>query len=102
MLVVGSNDQQLHIFDAGIFRGDVEDGLFDEGTGREIYSYVPRPLLPNLNELSQPSASQDWGVDGTIQFDDVFIDPSHNGTPDEDEREWRSVVVGGLREGGQG
>ncbi len=102
MLVVGANDQQLHIFDAGIFRGNLATGLFDEGTGYEIYSYVPRPLLPNLNALSQDSADQDWGVDGTIQFDDVFIDPSHNGTPTATQREWRTVVVGGLREGGRG
>lgn len=102
MLVVGSNDQQLHIFDAGIFRGTLEDGLFDEGSGHEIYSYVPRTLMPKLNALSQTGASQDWGVDGTIQFDDVFIDPRHNGTPTPEQRQWRTIVVGGLREGGSG
>lgn len=102
MLIVGANDQQIHIFDAGIFRGNLETGLFDEGTGYEIYSYVPRPVLPNLNELSEPSADQDWGVDGTIQFDDVYIDPRHNGTPAASGREWRTIVVGGLREGGSG
>ena len=33
---------------------------------------------------------------------DVFIDPAFSILPDEDEREWRTVVVGGLREGGRG
>ncbi len=101
MLIVGSNDQQLHIFDAGIFRGDLKTGLFDDGTGYEIYSYVPRPLLPNLKKQTEDPAHQ-WGVDGTIQFDDVFIDPRHNGAPTPSQRQWRSVVIGGLREGGSG
>jgi Tfp pilus tip-associated adhesin PilY1 len=30
----------------------------------------------------------------------VFIDPTHNGTPVAANREWRTVVFGGLREGG--
>lgn len=101
MLIVGANDQQLHVFDAGIFRGDLKTGLFDDGTGYEIYSYVPRPLLPTLKKLTEDSAQQ-WGVDGTIQFDDVFIDPRHNGVPTPAQRQWRSVVIGGLREGGSG
>ena len=101
MLIVGSNDQQLHIFDAGIFRGTVKTGQFDNGTGYEIYSYVPRPALPVLKKQAE-NAGQQWGVDGTIQFDDVFIDPRHNGTPTPAERQWRSVVLGGLREGGSG
>ncbi len=111
MLLVGSNDQQLHIFDAGIFRKDgsnLEDGEFDNGTGFEIYSYVPRPLLKNLKALADvtttppdPTAFQLWGVDGTLQVDDVFIDPSHTGTPNADDRQWRTIGVGGLREGGE-
>ena len=101
MLIVGSNDQQLHIFDAGIFRGDLKTGLFDDGTGYEIYSYVPRPVLPTLRKQAEETGQQ-WGVDGTIQFDDVFIDPRHNGAPTPAQRQWRSVVIGGLREGGSG
>jgi Tfp pilus tip-associated adhesin PilY1 len=101
MLIVGSNDQQLHVFDAGIFRGSAATGKFDDGTGYEILSYVPRPVLPNLKVLKNDT-TQHWGVDGTIRTDDVFIDPSHNGTPTTTEREWRTVVLGGLREGGSG
>lgn len=101
MLLVGANDQQLHVFDAGIFRGNADTGKFDDGTGYEILSYVPRPVLPNLQVLMNDN-TQHWGVDGTIRTDDVFIDPSHNGTPTETEREWRTVVIGGLREAAAG
>jgi Tfp pilus tip-associated adhesin PilY1 len=99
MLAVGDNDQQLHIFDAGIF--DTTSLLFGNGTGNEIYSLVPRPLLSNLQVLSTDT-NQHYGVDGSPQSDDVFIDPSHNGTPTSTDREWRTVVVGGFREGGNG
>jgi hypothetical protein len=103
MLLVGGNDSQLHVFDAGVFRGDPDDGSFDNGTGREIFSYVPRPLLPKLTRMADSATTtQDWGVDGTVQPDDVFIDPRHAGIPTPLEREWRSVVVSGFREGGKG
>ncbi|HEV7509656.1 MAG TPA: PilC/PilY family type IV pilus protein [Thermoanaerobaculia bacterium] len=105
MLVVGDNDQQLHIFDAGIYDSSAVPPAFGNGTGYELYSLVPRPLLPNLLTLS-PDTAQVWGVDGTPQVDDVFIDPSHTGIPDDNPgdtvREWRTVVVGGFREGGSG
>jgi Tfp pilus tip-associated adhesin PilY1 len=101
MVVVGDNDQQLHIFDAGIYDTTLTPPAFGNGTGYEIYSLVPRPLLPNLQALS-PDTNQIWGVDGTPQVDDVFMDPSHNGTPTDTDREWRTLVVSGFREGGSG
>jgi hypothetical protein len=105
MLVVGANDGQLHAFEAGRFDGTVSDGRvegeYDDGTGRELFSLIPRPLLPTLRKLAE-SNSQSWGVDGTPWADDVFIDPVHAGVPNPDEREWRTVVLTGLREGGAG
>ncbi len=104
VVVAGSNDGQLHAFDAGIFDGEVRDGavegLFDNGTGSELFSVIPRPVLPAVRRLSE-SLFQDWTVDGTVQLDDVFIDPVHDGVPTPDEREWRTVVLTGLREGGR-
>jgi len=104
MLVVGDNDQQLHIFDAGLYDSTATPPAFGNGTGYEIYSLVPRPLMSNLQKLV-PDTSQIWGIDGTPQVDDVFIDPSHTDVPDDStntSREWRTVVVGGFREGGSG
>ncbi len=122
MLFVGSNDGQLHAIDAGIF--SVADpnnhnllqcndltlaninttlqepiGFFDNGTGKEIFSYIPRPALAKLKQYKD-TGRQDWSVDGTPVADDVFIDPAHSGTPAAADREWRTVLVGGMREGG--
>ncbi len=110
MLFTGSNDGQLHAFDAGIFRGTCESspsgqqfvaGEFDDGTGREIFSFVPKSAMPDLVSLKDGLDHQ-FTVDGRVSSGDIFIDPSHGGTPDEDEREWRSIIMTGLREGGKG
>ena len=97
MLAVGSNDGQLHVFDAGVW--DAGNARFTDGTGREIFSYIPRLGLPIVRDLAEGS-SQIFGVDGTARIDDVFIDPRHNGVPAASEREWRTVLLGGFREGG--
>jgi len=124
MLLVGSNDGQLHAFDAGRFRGHddsnakdhftglalVDDdanpfGSFDNGTGLELFSYVPRMVMPVLNQQRTTPSQHFFTVDGNFTVADVFIDPvaqSSSTFPLDTDREWRTVVVGGLREGGAG
>jgi hypothetical protein len=119
MLLVGSNDGMLHAFDAGMFRTAGTDhwtgvalvddvlsphGSFDNGTGKELFAYVPRMVLPTLRQM-QAGTSHKYTVDGTVTVADVFLDPVRQGStafPLEEDREWRTIVVGGLREGGRG
>jgi hypothetical protein len=122
MLLLGSNDGMLHAFDAGMFRTDrnARDhwtgselfdevlhpfGSFDNGTGKELFAYVPRMVLPTLKDMSM-SKRHKYTVDGTVTVADVFIDPvrqvGSSTFPREDDRQWRTLVVGGLREGGRG
>lgn len=115
MLVVGANDGLLHVFDAGVFRDKDGDGTadtnpllpagqrerFDNGTGRELFAFAPRAALRPLKDLYLDSgAGRTWTVDGTVAAADVRIDPAFVGLPLEAEREWRTVLIGGLREGG--
>jgi len=106
VLLVASNDGQVHGFDAGIFRRNGSatpvQGEFDNGSGRELFSFVPRTALTRLQELSTLPRRHGFTVDGTPVASDVFIDPVHAGIPTDSERRWRSVAVGGLREGGTG
>lgn len=102
MVLVGTNDDQIHAFDAG--RWDPVAGEFSNGTGQEIFSFVPRALLPRLVSLAETPQHR-WGADGTIRVDDVFIDPLHTGEPNRESepvsgRQWRTVAVAGLRRGG--
>ncbi len=112
MLIVGSDDGMLHVLDAGIFRetgsdhfsNKTLDNEFDNGTGKELFAYVPRVVFPTLKQLAGADGQQ-YTVDGTVTVADVFIDPVKEAAstfPDPDEREWRTVVVGGFREGGLG
>jgi Tfp pilus tip-associated adhesin PilY1 len=105
VLYVGSNDAFLHAFDAGVFGRDTTNfaQAHDLGTGREIFAYSPRAVMgskfPNL--LKFPPLPQ-YFVDGSMSAADVFIDPAYVGSPDETERAWRTVLIGSLRQGGQG
>jgi Tfp pilus tip-associated adhesin PilY1 len=102
LLMVGANDGQLHAFDAGTW--DSTKKLFSDGTGGEVFSYIPRLVLPILRDQAAPSnVIQIFSVDGTARIDDVFIDPHHTAAagPLATKREWRTVLIGGLREGGK-
>ncbi|GAG78382.1 unnamed protein product, partial [marine sediment metagenome] len=115
MLAVASNSGQVHVYDAGIWRGlngngcenstipgqQILQGEFDNGTGQEIFSYVPRISLPGQHDL-RVIGDHAFTVDGKMSHGDVFIDPVHDGFPAPDEREWHSVFIGGMREGGAG
>jgi len=103
---VGANDGFLHAFDAGVWGRDTTNfpTSHDLGTGREIFAYSPRTVMsgkfPSL--LNFPPLPQ-YFVDGSMGTGDVFIDPANDGvTPNASDRVWRTVLVGGLRQGGSG
>ncbi len=107
MMVTGNNDGQLHFFDAGV-RDQVTDpqtGLqverYNDGTGRELFAYSPSLVLPIIREQNTENRHI-FSMDGELTVADVFIDPIRDDfnlhVPE--EREWRTILVGGLREGG--
>ena len=103
---VGANDGFLHAFDAGVWGRDTANfpTAHDLGTGREIFAYSPRAVMngkfPNL--LNFPPLPE-YFVDGSMGTADVFVDPANDGvTPNPADRVWRTVLVGGLRQGGTG
>ena len=77
MVYVGANDGMLHGF----------DGL----TGAEKLAYVPSPVYANLSKLTATPYSHRYFVDGTPTIGDAYFSGA-----------WHSVLVGGLRAGGQG
>ncbi len=110
MLAAPTNDGQLHFFDTGIrqlvpndFTTQVGDTieLFNDGSGKEIFSYIPRMLLPVLQEQVE-GEDHVFSMDGTVTVADVYIDPGDTvgGQATELDRAWRTVIVGGMREAG--
>ena len=105
LFALGTNDGMLHFLDAGIAREISGGGAptrieYDRGTGKEIAAYVPQAILPTLN-AQYTGLSHLWSVDGDMTVADVHIDPKHNGSPADSNREWRTVLVAGLRRGGE-
>ncbi|MEO1086419.1 MAG: PilC/PilY family type IV pilus protein, partial [Acidobacteriota bacterium] len=106
MLATATNDGQMHFFDAGKYiqiddeeLGEVE--VFTDGSGYELFSYMPRMAMPIVRDQAD-GERHIFSLDGTPRIDDVFIDP----VPDESgdyspvQREWRTVMVAGMREAG--
>jgi hypothetical protein len=111
VLLFATNGGMVHGIDAGVcrelLRDDPRPCLFDNGSGRELFGYVPRTAMPTVSEIALDTVKRHrYAVDGRTQAADVRIDPIHAGAldpvdpPNEDEREWRTVAIGGLREGG--
>jgi len=106
ILMFGSNDGQIHAFDAGILRERLNtttnevERTFDDGTGREVFSVLPRATMPDVTALAQDLGHR-FTADGPLVTFDAFIDPEHTGTPTAADRRWRTLVIGGLREGGR-
>ncbi|MCH7664603.1 MAG: hypothetical protein IH936_01535, partial [Acidobacteria bacterium] len=100
MLATATNDGMLHFFDAGVAEIVSDQVKFTNGTGKEIVAFVPRTILPKLKPLAD-GTSHLWSVDGGLAIADVYLDPTHNGSPVAADREWRTVLVAGLRRGGE-
>ncbi len=98
-VIAGANDGQLHFFNAGIV--DTSTLQFDNGDGSEVFSYIPRMALPIIRDIAEAN-THIYGVDGAVTLEDVYIHPrvGSAGVVDPTLREWRTVAVGGLREGG--
>jgi Tfp pilus tip-associated adhesin PilY1 len=99
LLMMGANDGMLHAFDAG--QWDDSSQMYGNGSGKEVFAFLPTKVMPTVSALATGTTHK-WGVDGTVAVADMFIDPAHDGTPAAADREWRTVLVGCLREGGYG
>jgi type IV pilus assembly protein PilY1 len=87
MLYVGANDGMMHGIDVSTVAAD---------QGKEVLAYVPNEVMPQLNRLTSASSAHRFYVDGTPAAGDVYITPRGASEP-----EWRTVLVGGLRNGGK-
>ena len=83
VIIVGANDGMLH--------------AFNTATGVEEWAFIPNSLLKNLKTMQ---TSHTFYVDSTPKVADVWFysDPADT-TKSWDE--WRTVLVCGLRKGGQ-
>jgi type IV pilus assembly protein PilY1 len=108
LIYAGANDGMLHAFHAGTYQiGDdpltpntTEAAYYDNGTGMERFGWVPRIVLRSLPNLKAP-VSKPFFVDGPISVSEAWLPVSTTDTT-KDSREWTSVLIAGLRNGGRG
>ncbi len=131
MIFVGSDDGQLHVFDAGRYSASLDSlsrsdpdyfscvddqgrpvspvpviasESFDNGTGHELFSFVPRGSMDELPKLPGSTAHR-YTVDNSVAVADANIGPEtvvSRSAPFTDYRSsWRTLAIGGLRRGGR-
>jgi type IV pilus assembly protein PilY1 len=76
MIYVGANDGMLHAIDAG--------------SGEEEWAFIPGAVFGNLVELTKPTYTHRYFVDGAPNVGDAYFSGA-----------WHSVLVGGLNNGGR-
>jgi len=122
VVYAGANDGMLHAFNGGFYdrqndagedinkfctggdsNGDgiISDSECSSGThqlGEELWSFIPRDLLPQLKWLTDPDYTHVYYVDLKPRIADVKIfDPSDEAHPGG----WGTILIGGMRYGGK-
>lgn len=108
VVYVGANDGMLHAFNAGFWNESAKkfelDDSFATGTssltnhplGSELWSYVPRSVLPHLKWLKDSGYAHSYYVDG----EPITFDANIFAVDDEHPYGWGTVLAVGLRFGG--
>lgn len=106
---VGANDGMIHAFNAGFFRQGSQSFQKQRGSfgaahelGAELWSYVPRNLLPHLQWLTDPDYKHVPYVEGVPQVFDVNIFPQVKSYTNNGDyiQGWGSILVVGTGFGG--
>ncbi|MEW6720814.1 MAG: PilC/PilY family type IV pilus protein [Thermodesulfobacteriota bacterium] len=102
VIFVGTNDGMLHGFLGGEYDANrTPTPGYDTGTGEEVFAYVPRMLLEKLEEFVPAETTRHgYYVDSSPRVADVWIDANSDGI--KVPSEWRTVLISGLRKGGNG
>jgi len=100
--LVGGNDGMIHAFNAG--NDQVINGVhsFDNGTGQEMWAFIPPDMLPKLIRYVI-GERHELLVDGTAMVRDIWVDGSGSTTADHQKQsdEYHTVAIVGEREGGR-
>jgi type IV pilus assembly protein PilY1 len=104
VLYAGTNAGFLEAVHAGTWQPSATPfPKYDPGTGAELFGFMPwEPRLYIKNQPVDSPTSRTHYVDADAQAADVWMYPSADETDKAaDGSEWRTVLVGGLREGGR-
>jgi len=91
MMYVGANDGMLH----AIYSPTASNDANFSKAGKEAWAYIPQAVMPNLYMLAdtQYSTHHQFYVDGSPIAGDIY---------DKTSASWKTILVGGLNDGGKG
>jgi type IV pilus assembly protein PilY1 len=103
VMYTGANDGFLHAFAAGDWDAGATPPKYDIGTGEELFGFMPWAPRQNIRkQVVDPPTDRTYYVDGSPQAADVWLYPTAATLPAaKDDADWRTVLVGGLRQGGR-
>lgn len=103
VIYAGSNSGFLHAFHAGDWQPLDTPPAYDRGTGEELFGFMPWPARQSAKFLPRDSGARDYYfVDGSPAAADVwFYSTATQTAKAADGSEWRTILAGGLRQGGR-
>jgi type IV pilus assembly protein PilY1 len=102
VIFAGSNGGFVHGFNTGEYGTAQVPAGYDRGTGVEEFGFMPYPARLNLPQLSINGPRTQYYVDAPPTAADVWLDPTRLVDIENagNWNSWRTVLVGGMREGG--
>jgi type IV pilus assembly protein PilY1 len=102
IIYAGSNGGFLHGFHAGTWQPSAVPPQYDEGSGQEVFGFMPWPARRQILEKPLDTGSRDfYYVDGSPSVADAWLYSDYtDGSKKLDGSEWRTVLVGSMRHGG--
>ena len=105
VMVAGANDGFFRIFDAGDWDPSPPVGppTYDDGTGAELAGFMPYTSRQRVKNIARDGGNRDWYfADGSPAVADVWLysDPTDSDPANKAMNEWHTMVVAGMRQGG--
>jgi type IV pilus assembly protein PilY1 len=103
IIYVGTNSGYVHGINAGSWVASPLPGAYDEGTGVEQFGFMPWSSRNTIKNLKiDPAAARTYHVDSSPQVNDVWMyTNATTATKVANGSEWRTVLIGGMRQGGR-
>ena len=102
VIYAGSNGGFVHGFNTGEYDTAAVPLAYDRGTGAEEFGFMAYPARQNIAELPKDTPPRDfYYMDGSPSAADVWLPTgATDGPADGTWNDWRTVLVGGMRQGG--